>query len=422
MRALERKGQFRALISFVEAWQKRSDPTREALLAQIRAFLSFRATDRAWARLRPLLDDADRPEVFRLAGAILMEQGRYGAAIKLLRRGLERFPDDPELQRELRRSELPSTQIDRTDPLQDNLDGLIRLAEHHLGMGQHVKARALLEKILAKRPDHPRASDLLWVLEGDYDLHGLRLHDLTRVHAPHTPLPTVERDLAEERTEAASMEIPDTPRSSGGFPELFKNLEPQTELQPWSEPEPTRQAHHQELPRWSLHTAQQDTQIERVIHRGNEAQSPLASFDEPTTEVGGEAEDEDVIVRRRREILPSPERTETYRPLVVDPARERLPPGVPRSDEAADFVRLPPPEPAEVPLEEQPTVPAPPPPPPPRPALDPASLPPPLTDEFDLSDLYPHPTVSLTGWIVLGLLLGTATLAVLVLIALATLW
>ncbi|MCA9570715.1 MAG: hypothetical protein KC656_22900, partial [Myxococcales bacterium] len=52
--------------------------------------------------------------------------------------------------------------------------------------------------------------------------------------------------------------------------------------------------------------------------------------------------------------------------------------------------------------------------------LEPASLPPPLTDEFDLSELYPRSVVGFTGWLVLGMLIGVSILAVLGLILLAS--
>lgn len=474
VQALERKGNLRVLICAVQAWDDVDEPTRRAKLAQVRAFLALGSTDRAWARLHPLLLRPSSAEEYQLGGRILLDQGRLPDAVELLRRGQERFPEHEGIRRQLHRSEAPQTLVDRTDPVDSNADGLVRLAEHHLSTGALLRAKGLLERVLQMTPDHPRATDLLWVMEGDFRLRGLRLHDLTRVyggsHEPQQLEPISPTDFAAERTESAlpeHMALVDPP--SGRFPNLFKNLEPQTELHPFQEThEPTQFAEDRfqssdnlHLPQWA-HEEQLDTQIQRVVRTSDGPEGKDTDIDktEPGVAAGldGESEDEDVVVRRPAEASFLGDRTETYRPLTVDPSRERLPEGADTADEGADFLR---PRPVPAMVEETPTdvpteadtapptaAPEPPPsapsrspessrpPPSPEPSasaappkevppvprdLDPASLPPPLDDDYDLSELYPQPMMSWTAWLLLGMLIGGTAFAILVLVGLASL-
>lgn len=457
---MERKGNTRVLICVAEAWRLEGEPSVCAQLAQIRALLTLHATDRAWSRLLPLLDAPENAEVYHLAGRILQAQARDAAAIRVLRKGLERFPGHQDLTKQLDRSEQPPTVFDRTDPALGNADGLLRLAEHHLARGEQVRARATLERILAAHPEHARATDLLWALDGDFELRGIRLNDLTRIYAGPkrvADLPAFDDTTADERTETASaahIALLDEPRISGGFPSLFKNLEPQTELQQiLDEPEATEFAADRYqvsskagLSTWSS-SEHKDTQIAHVIRKPRPfGEDGVDTEIEPVDvtdfgPLGGESEDEDVIVRRPAAPIEFADRTETYRPLDVDPARDRLPPGARTKDEGADFMR-PRPKRAVVVVEEETTaeeevdvelpppevrtpvalIPREAPPPSPRMELEPASLPPPLdtTEDFDLNSLYQQPVVSWTGWLLLGMLIGGSILAVVTLVLLAS--
>lgn len=444
------------LVSVVEAWRQQGDVTEAAELAQIRALLTFRASDRAWARVRPLLDEAGTPETYVVASRILVDQGRYPMAINLLRKALERFPGNEELEHQLARTELPNTLVDRTEPMSDDVDGTVQVAEHLLASGNTLRGRALLERVLQASPDHPRATDLLWALDGDYDLIGLRLHDLTRVYAGRMePLPTFDESAAEEQTERAprdEVELLDSPRPSGGFPGLFKNLEPQTELHPFeagpTDATQTARAGDPAHPAFSLHGADQDTQIVRVVRKpppegpdGVDTDIEAQPTNVPPVDLEGESEDENVVLHRPRADEFTHERTETYRPLELDPGRDRLPAGARTADEGADFLKprpkpvlpeieevpprapgLMPPAPESTPIQRMPVATAPEPAetqPAPRPELEPADLPPPDTDELDLSDLYQQPSIGFAGWLALGMLIGTGLLALITLVILA---
>lgn len=430
------------LVCVVEAWRQQGDVTEAAALAQIRALLAFRASDRAWARIRPLLDEATTPEAFSVGARVLVEQGRFPLAVGLLRKALERFPEDPQLTEQLERTELPNTLVDRTEPALGDVDGLVRVAEQLLATGNTLRGRGILERALEKQPDHPRASDLIWALDGDYELKGLRLHDLTRIYAGRLdPLPSFDEDAAEEKTERGlpeHLDLLEGPRPSGSFPSLFKNLEPRTELELFAETEQesTRAAIAEEvLPRWSLHGAEADTQIVRVVRKppptgpdgvDTDITSQVART-EVLDDVDGESEDEDVVVHRPREEDPFHERTETYRPLAVDPHRERLPPGARTADEGADF--LAPRKRREPVIESLEPVPAPPEVVPPKAAPEPAREPTPpappvrppaprAVDDDDLDELtslYRQP-IGFAGWLVLGMLIGVGLLAVLALV------
>jgi tetratricopeptide (TPR) repeat protein len=435
-----------------EAWRRDGDPTVAAQLAQVRALLSLHATERAWSRLLPLLESPSNAEIYHLAGRILQSQGRHATAIRLLRKGLERFPGHTDLTRQLHHCEQPNTVLDRTEPVHADSDAWLRIAEHHLDRAEPVRARQTLERVLAVDPENARATDLLWALDGDFVLRGIRLQDLTRIYAAPrraADLAAFDADAEQERTETASTDhlaLLDEPRISGGFPNLFKNLEPQTELQLVAdEPEPTAFAHDRyhvdpdRLPDWAT-SEHRDTQIARVVRKpppmGEDGiDTQIDAVDDPTDlgDLGAESEDEDVVVRRPAAPMDLHDQTETYRPLAVDPACERLPPGANTADEGADFVRprprravvveepepTPPPQPIperEAPVPRVPRQPA-----PARPELEPASLPPPIdtTGDYDLNSLYQQPTVSWTGWLLLGMLIGSTVLALALVLALA---
>jgi tetratricopeptide (TPR) repeat protein len=380
--SLERKGNLRLLICVVEAWDEVGEPTRPALLAQIRALVELRVVDRAWARIKALLDEpADKPrppaeeaEVFRLAGRLLIDRGQHKEARNLLNRARQRFPDDLILRELLGRTHDPGTVLDLTDPLEDDPDGQAKIAERLLVEGAPLKARRILERIRKQHPAHTRTLDLLWALEGEFKLRGVTLADLARVHAA---TPTITDDEG-EHTETAGMphaaalaelEGPDrAPRAE--FAGLFKNLDAPTDpgeitTSPPEEPEVT---HARALDLLSevtdrgeevTATGREDTQIMHVVRTSAPpdattvdtlvdrpydllAERPtVVDSDDPSRaglDVQGESEDENVVVRRKLEPALPAHDPETGR-IRLDTSRDRVQHGVNTSDEAADFVR-----------------------------------------------------------------------------------
>lgn len=363
--SLERKGNLRLLVCVVEAWDEIGEPTRPALLAQIRALLELRVVDRAWARLQALLDEsetADGGEAYRLAGGLLVDRGQHKEARALLTRARQRYPDDLVLRELLGRTHDPGTVLDVTDPLEDDPDGQTKVAERLLVEGAPLKARRILDRVRRANPDHTRASDLLWALDGDFRLRGVTLGDLVRVHAA---LPTVTADDEPEHTESAGRRaLPLDPDTDTGraFAGLFKNLDAETDAEgttaPPGEPEVTHARAMEFVEELTdagddvTSAGREDTQIMHVVRADGalpDASTADTLVDRPydlrdpvrpgTLDVDGETEDENVVVRRKIDPVDTEIESHTQGRIRLDPSRERVQPGVATSDEDAGFMR-----------------------------------------------------------------------------------
>lgn len=345
----------------VEEWANSAEPTALARLSQIRALLELRSVDRAWARLQPLLEQPSAPEVFHLAGQILIDRGRLGDARAMLSRGRHQFPDDDAIQSLIHKSEAPGTVIDTTSPNEDDQDGQCQLAERLLIEGSPLKARRILERIRRTHADHNRTADLLWALDGDFTLRGVTLSDLARVHA--TPMHALldATEMIDDRTEAGAM--PESDSEAPAFPNLFKSIpNDEEETEPPGEDTQTDLGESDEEPEVTHVSAivtdaaanevtqentREDTQIMHVIRTGKTGADAASvdtlvdkSFDLKSVEqhMGGESEDENVIVHVNRPNRPVdvPKRDEGIK---LDPSRERVQRGANVVDEGAEFMR-----------------------------------------------------------------------------------
>ncbi len=335
--------------------------------------MELRSFDRAWTRLKPLLESPTSPEPFHLAGRLLTDRGDVHDARKTLTRGRSLFPDDEQIESMLAESEEPRTQLDLTDPLDEDPDGQARLAERLLIQGAPLRARRLLEKVRRSHPDHTRTADLLWALDGNFRLRGVTLADLARVHAaPTQSLADLPEDTDFTAEASVPPELADEEDSKGAaFPTLFKNLEEQTEAfggTPTStgEREVTQATQVSSILAGETQTTQtetqttdgrggtdgrEDTQIMHVVRTtghqpdGSSGDTLIdGAFDLGAAEqaLQGETEDEDIVLRRRSRHGPADTDTQIDTQsgrIHLDPSRDRVQEGANIHDEGAEFIR-----------------------------------------------------------------------------------
>lgn len=231
MRNLAAAEDHRGTIRFVASWARFQDPPPMARLAQARAFLALAQVDRAWIRIQDLVQDPEAtPDVLALAARIFLARGWSGKAREVLGRALPDAGDDAEIQslwdQAAHPAQEPAPPSDAAlkaaaDPAQ--ADALVDLAADHLARGQHLVARGVLERVRQLHPDHARAGDLLWALDGELDEEG-SLAELTDRHAP---LLLDLGDYVDENTESITQETlrdvgePED-SSSHAFPSLFR--------------------------------------------------------------------------------------------------------------------------------------------------------------------------------------------------------
>ena len=219
----ERK-RYRDLITFVETWASHGDPSVAARLAVCEAYVGVRLLDRAWSRLKSLVeDDAGSLDGVRLATYLFHLRGWHDRAVDFGERALARFPED----RVLKRLVFESSRPDRPPepgPDPHTLSAMVRLAESYMARGAFVRARGVLER--ARRRAQPRrvrrVEDLLWAVSGDFGSD----QSLAEMCDQWTPEPSSVSQDATERGVVAS----NAPNSLvEGFRQLFRDLAPQSE-------------------------------------------------------------------------------------------------------------------------------------------------------------------------------------------------
>ena len=237
--ALAAAGRHREVIEIVELWAASGEPDDRARLFEARALLALRQMERAWTRLKPLLD-ASPPSLgaYRAAAEHHLLRGWHGKARELLGRALVDHPDEPELRAQWDRS----AAADGPPPpppaplgalaVEDHLP----LAEAYLAAGQVLSARSLLERLTRADPSSIRARDLLWALQGAPPPLGVTLAELVSRASPHEPLlaPTGDDEHTDSITEESRRALahradapPVSPASDGRFPRLFLTSEPE---------------------------------------------------------------------------------------------------------------------------------------------------------------------------------------------------
>jgi hypothetical protein len=323
---LAAKGDHRSLISLVEKWAESGEPTLPARIAQSRSFLELRMVDKATARMRDLAE-ATPPnlDALQIVGEGNLLRGWHREARKIAERGLQLSPGHAGFRGLLERtSETPTNpEEDSVEPDSAPPAELIRVAEHHVALGAFVRARALLERVRRKVPEHRWAKDLLWAMEGDYAIDGTLADLCERLGPEVTVLPEVADES--EHTESArarDLDLLEERRPNRAFPALFRGLGGPMPDDTGGEPEVTAvstMAPSAELaasdPAEHTDPAADDTQIVRVLKNTARPAEPepkdaapnLAELRAPAARsgrdyaAGGDDEDDALIVHTRRE-------------------------------------------------------------------------------------------------------------------------
>lgn len=217
----------------MEKWSETADLTMAARLDQAEAFLRLRMMDRAWGRLKPLIEaDMGGLRPYTLAARVFLDRGWRGKARKVIQQGLDRSPDDTTLQALWDEATVEPADVDTSsaDDPEASIEALITVAEHFMTQGAFVRARSVLERVRRDESTHPRATELLWAIDGDYRLDE-EVADVVERCAPDL---SILADLADEGDHTESASLDDLPlqieRDTGDhFPALFRSLEPTDE-------------------------------------------------------------------------------------------------------------------------------------------------------------------------------------------------
>ncbi len=232
---LERAGSARKLVAFVERWAQEQDPSDTARLAEARALLRLGLADKAWIRLRELIE-VERPSLAAVEAAaeLFIARGWTARARELLGRAMADHPDRQDLQNLWDRAAEPTPpppELDR-DALGDaDPERLLPVAHAHLIAGQTRTARAVLEHLHRAHPDHAGVSDLRWAVQQDHVPHGVTVAELVERWGPPPAGPARLAD-DDESTESITqeevrriLEVDEPPVAGASFPSLFRGAE-----------------------------------------------------------------------------------------------------------------------------------------------------------------------------------------------------
>lgn len=157
------------MLRVVHAWQLVGAPTTAARVCEGRAFHHFRLLDRALARARDAVERAPGDRVAqRLLAEVYIDRG-WPLRARPIVEGLKSAGEgvDGLLARMAEEPARPEA-IAREVEAGDDVAAWLRLAESFLATGSQLRATGLLQRVLAQEPEHPRATELLWALAGDY--------------------------------------------------------------------------------------------------------------------------------------------------------------------------------------------------------------------------------------------------------------
>ncbi len=235
---LERQRRPRDVIRLGELWAEQGEPTVPARLAHARALLSLCLVDRAWAKLRELHEKGEGGlETTLLIVRMFLDRGWPHQARKPLEAALTAHPEHPELNQLWSRlsDTIMPPEADDGDSLGPELQ--LRLAERHLLFNNLTRARVLLERLRRGKPDHVRVGDLLWAMDGNFRADTDHLATLVERWAPD-PLAAIgdlpedgeHTDSTESVTAAELHGMTAVEQDARNFPQLFRGLEPLTEL------------------------------------------------------------------------------------------------------------------------------------------------------------------------------------------------
>lgn len=326
---LASKGDHRSLVSVVEKWAEGGEPTVAARLAGARALLELRMVDKAVSRIRDLAEKVPpHPDALLVVAESHLLRGWNREARKVAERGLELRPDHPGFRALLERAAEAPTNPDEEaiEPDSTAPAELVRVAEHQMATGALVRARALLERVRRKVPDHRWARDLLWAMDGEYTNEGSLAELCERLGPEFVPLPEVGGDEPEhtESGRGRAFDAIDDRRPTHAFPALFRGIGAPQPEDSSGEPEVTmvsamaRQAELLEEAADKTDPGGDDTQIVRILKAGGGG-APRPDPDAQDTAVNladlrapparrpsgdyavGDDEDDALIVHTRRE-------------------------------------------------------------------------------------------------------------------------
>lgn len=317
---LARRGELRLLVSTVERWSQVGAPTVRARLAQIEALLDLRVMDKAWTRLQAIPDE--QPEAlhrWKLTARMFVERGWPNRAREAVERATALAPEDSEVIALAEASHgPPRTPPAHLPPAEAPFADRLAVAETLLACGAFLKGRRMLDVMDQERPGEARVADLLWALQGDFDLVGATLPQIVAHYAvpeaapPTNPGATGPLHVTRSRSSA---------NRSGAFPALFRGPTSDRDRAD-TEAETTMATRLEDLrPAPSLPDLDRDddTAVLRVV--GGDDTDPDASGRPRARGTEDLEEEDDVVVLVRRRELQSP--PETRRPMPLPPAARR---------------------------------------------------------------------------------------------------
>lgn len=315
---LARRGELRLLVSTVERWSQVGAPTPRARLAQIEALLDLRVMDKAWTRLQAIPEDSpDALRRWKLTARMFVERGWPNRAREAVEQATALAPDDAEVQALAAASlEPPRNPPAHLPPAESPFEERLAVAETLLACGAFLKARRMLDVLDQERPGDRRVSDLLWALQGDYELVGATLQQVVSHYAvpPRAADPATGTPVVVTRNRGSGAR-------DGAFPALFRGPASDRDRAD-SEAETTMATRMEDIRRApSLPDLDRDddTAVLRVV--GDDLTDADAGVAPPSARPEDVEEEDDVVVMVRRRDLQAP--PETRRPMPLPPAARR---------------------------------------------------------------------------------------------------
>ena len=199
-RAMRAAGDVRGFIHLIELWRSVGDIPDDLQLHQVSALLDLCQTDRAWVRLKDLVEQQEpSADSLKLAARMFIQRGWPSRARRPLDALAERAPQDPELAELLDAASLPIPHLEEPPAGSTSVGLLLPLAQSYLSQGIQLKGQAILERLRRAHPDNTRVADLLWALDTDWTLGGPDLAGLLVNQDTATPVsPRAEFDYDDE--------------------------------------------------------------------------------------------------------------------------------------------------------------------------------------------------------------------------------
>jgi len=275
---------YQLIIQLVEHWHTVGDPTAIARLAAVRALIELCQMDRAWARLRELLQEYPKwAHAHATAADLFLRRGWSKQARKPLEQGLEINPNHPKLREIQNRLREPIIENEPLPEKPTNTELLTR-ARALLATGSPVKGKAILYQLRRSQPEHPEVVQLLWACASDFKLRDASLwsHYAENDHSYEALSDLGEEPELTESSEQSDYDLSPTENHPNPFTDLFLH---ESDMRPESthageRTHSLRLAGTEELERGDgvdyvrLNMARDgDTEIRRVVNRDGQNQN-----------------------------------------------------------------------------------------------------------------------------------------------------